>query len=111
MPQLAERFTVIAPDLPGIGDSAIPASGLDMKTAGSRMHALAVSLGIKKAEVVSTSETTCVSSLVYLGGAVDEFLWSVDVRSCGKLSNLGFAANEPLWMRDMRCVQNLLPSF
>jgi len=63
------------------------------------------------AEVVSTSETTCVSSLVYLGGAVDEFLWSVDVRSCGKLPNVGFAANEPLWMRDMRCVQNLLPSF
>ena len=62
-------------------------------------------------EVVSTSETTCVSSLVYLGGAVDEFLWSVDVRSCGKLPNVGFAANEPLWMRDMRCVQNLLPSF
>jgi pimeloyl-ACP methyl ester carboxylesterase len=52
MPKLAERFTVIAPDLPGIGDSAIPANGLDMKTAGSRMHALAVSLGIKKAEVV-----------------------------------------------------------
>jgi hypothetical protein len=48
---------------------------------------------------------------VYLGGAVDDFLWSVDVRSCGKLPNLGFAANEPLWMRDMRCVQNLLPSF
>src|SRR5207245_8962920 len=25
LPRLAERFTVIAPDLPGIGDSAIPA--------------------------------------------------------------------------------------
>src|SRR5713226_632610 len=34
IPLLAERFTVIAPDLPGIGDSAIPANGLDMKTAG-----------------------------------------------------------------------------
>src|SRR5437870_13835695 len=32
IPLLAERFTVIAPDLPGIGDSGIPASGLDMKT-------------------------------------------------------------------------------
>src|SRR5580692_7575145 len=31
MPSLAQRFTVIAPDLPGIGDSAIPADGLDMK--------------------------------------------------------------------------------
>jgi pimeloyl-ACP methyl ester carboxylesterase len=37
---LAQRFTVIAPDLPGIGDSAIPANGLDMKSAAIRMHAL-----------------------------------------------------------------------
>ncbi len=33
IPVLAERFTVIAPDLPGIGDSDIPAAGLDMKSA------------------------------------------------------------------------------
>jgi pimeloyl-ACP methyl ester carboxylesterase len=52
MPVLAERFTVIAPDLPGIGDSAIPADGLDMKTAAIRIHALARSLGIQKARVV-----------------------------------------------------------
>jgi pimeloyl-ACP methyl ester carboxylesterase len=52
MPLLAQRFTVIAPDLPGIGDSAIPANGLDMKTAASRMHALAKSLGVEKASVV-----------------------------------------------------------
>jgi pimeloyl-ACP methyl ester carboxylesterase len=52
IPQLAERFTVIAPDLPGIGDSSIPADGLDMKTAAIRIHALATSLGIKKTSVV-----------------------------------------------------------
>jgi pimeloyl-ACP methyl ester carboxylesterase len=52
MPRLASRFTVIAPDLPGIGDSDIPASGLDMKTAAVRMHALASQLSVKKAEVV-----------------------------------------------------------
>jgi pimeloyl-ACP methyl ester carboxylesterase len=52
IPLLAERFTVIAPDLPGIGDSAIPAQGLDMKTAALRMHALAKSLGVEKARVV-----------------------------------------------------------
>src|ERR1700674_3290385 len=52
MPRLAERFTVIAPDLPGIGDSGIPANGLDMKTAAIRIHALARSLGVQKAEVV-----------------------------------------------------------
>ncbi len=52
MPRLAARFSVIAPDLPGFGDSAIPDSGLDMKTAAARIHALAVSLGIQKARVV-----------------------------------------------------------
>src|SRR5437868_13093080 len=52
IPLLAERFTVIAPDLPGIGDSAIPAEGLDMKTAALRMHALARSFGVPKEEVV-----------------------------------------------------------
>jgi pimeloyl-ACP methyl ester carboxylesterase len=52
MPSLAERFTVIAPDLPGIGDSAIPADGLDMKAAAVRIHALMSSLGFQKAEVV-----------------------------------------------------------
>jgi pimeloyl-ACP methyl ester carboxylesterase len=52
IPPLAEKFTVIAPDLPGIGDSAIPKDGLDMKTAAIRIHALAKSLGVDKARVV-----------------------------------------------------------
>ena len=52
IPLLAERFTVVAPDLPGIGDSAIPSSGLDMKNAATSVHALVRSLGIEKAEVV-----------------------------------------------------------
>jgi pimeloyl-ACP methyl ester carboxylesterase len=52
IPLLAERFTVIAPDLPGIGDSGIPANGLDMKTSAIRIHALARSLGVEKAKVV-----------------------------------------------------------
>ena len=52
LPLLGEKFTVIAPDLPGIGDSAIPADGLDMKSAAIRIHALARSLGVEKARVV-----------------------------------------------------------
>ena len=52
IPLLAEKFTVIAPDLPGIGDSGIPKDGLDMKTAAIRIHALAKSLGMEKARVV-----------------------------------------------------------
>jgi pimeloyl-ACP methyl ester carboxylesterase len=52
IPGLAKRFTVIAPDLPGIGDSDIPGDGLDMKSAAVRIHDLAKSLGVQKAEVV-----------------------------------------------------------
>jgi len=54
IPKLTDKFTVIAPDLPGIGDSAIPKNeaGLDMKTAAIRIHGLAKSLGIGKARVV-----------------------------------------------------------
>src|SRR5580658_4170637 len=52
IPQLAGKFTVIAPDLPGIGDSSIPKDGMDMKTAAIRIHALAKSLHVDKARVV-----------------------------------------------------------
>jgi pimeloyl-ACP methyl ester carboxylesterase len=52
IPKLTDKFTVIAPDLPGIGGSEIPKDGLDMKTAAVRMHALAKFLGITKARVV-----------------------------------------------------------
>ena len=49
---LAPRFTVIAPDLPGIGDSSIPKTGLDMKTSAERVHAAVHSLGFQKVRVV-----------------------------------------------------------
>ncbi len=52
IPLLAAKFTVIAPDLPGIGDSDIPRQGLDMKNAATTIHALAKSLGVEKARVV-----------------------------------------------------------
>src|SRR5207247_9595768 len=47
-----DQFTVPAPDLPGIGDSDIPAHGLDMKSAAISIHDLTKSLGVQKAEVV-----------------------------------------------------------
>jgi len=52
IPILAEKFTVIAPDLPGIGDSEIPKDGLDMKTSAIRIHDLVRQLGVRKSEVV-----------------------------------------------------------
>jgi pimeloyl-ACP methyl ester carboxylesterase len=51
IPTLAEKFTVIAPDLPGIGDSSIP-DKIDMLEAAKKIHALARSLNIDKARVV-----------------------------------------------------------
>src|SRR5437870_528058 len=52
IPLLAETFTVIAPDLPGIGDSSIPADKIDMLSAANRIHGLVRSLGIEKGRVV-----------------------------------------------------------
>ncbi|HKP01827.1 MAG TPA: alpha/beta hydrolase [Chthoniobacterales bacterium] len=51
IPLLAEKFTVIAPDLPGIGDSSIPDKS-DMVDAAKKIHALVRSLKIEKARVV-----------------------------------------------------------
>ncbi|MEV1022986.1 alpha/beta hydrolase [Streptomyces sp. NPDC050264] len=45
MPALAEHYTVIAPDLPGAGQSDAPRSGYDKKTMAADLHALLVSLG------------------------------------------------------------------
>jgi len=52
IPRLASKFTIIAPDLPGIGDSDVPPSGLDMKSAATRIHRLVQALGVEKARVV-----------------------------------------------------------
>ncbi len=51
IPLLAQKFTVIAPDLPGIGDSSIPAK-TGMLIAAQQIHELARSLKIEKARVV-----------------------------------------------------------
>ena len=52
LPVLSKKFTVIAPDLPGIGDSSIPTGTIGMKTAAIQIHDLVRSLGITKARVV-----------------------------------------------------------
>jgi pimeloyl-ACP methyl ester carboxylesterase len=50
-PKLAEKFTVIAPDLPGIGDSSIPGK-IDILDAAKKIHELVVSRKVEKARVV-----------------------------------------------------------
>lgn len=49
---LAPRFTVVAPDLPGIGNSSVPSTGSDMKTAAQRVHDAVHSLGFSRVRVV-----------------------------------------------------------
>jgi pimeloyl-ACP methyl ester carboxylesterase len=52
LPTLAAKFTVIATDLPGIGESSIPSEGIGMKQAAIKIHDLVRSLGIERARVV-----------------------------------------------------------
>ena len=48
LPELSKHFTVIAPDLRGVGESDKPASGYDKKTMASDIHELVKHLGYKK---------------------------------------------------------------
>ena len=52
LPILGAKFTVVAPDLPGIGDSSIPRGEIGMKRAAIMMHELVRLLGIEKARIV-----------------------------------------------------------
>jgi pimeloyl-ACP methyl ester carboxylesterase len=49
--ELAKTRTVIAPDLRGFGQSAKPPGGYDKKSMAQGIHALAVSLGFKRAGI------------------------------------------------------------
>jgi len=51
LPELSKHFTIIAPDLPGLGESGKPASGYDKKTMAADIHALVKHLGYNKANV------------------------------------------------------------
>jgi pimeloyl-ACP methyl ester carboxylesterase len=47
MPSLAKNYTVIAPDLRGLGDSSKPSTGYDGKTVAEDIHQLVTKLGFK----------------------------------------------------------------
>lgn len=52
IPELAERYTVIAPDMRGMGDSSRPDGGYDKKTLAEDIHALVEDLGYTEVAVV-----------------------------------------------------------
>ena len=48
LPELSKHFTVIAPDLPGVGESDKPETGYDKKTVAVHIHDLVNKLGFQK---------------------------------------------------------------
>jgi pimeloyl-ACP methyl ester carboxylesterase len=60
MPALARNYTVIAPDLPGLGDSKLPA-GYDTKTVAAYIHQLVTQLGFDSIFLVGHDMGTLVS--------------------------------------------------
>lgn len=48
IPALAERYTVIAPDMRGLGDSSKPATGYDKRTVAADIYQLVRKLGFEK---------------------------------------------------------------
>jgi pimeloyl-ACP methyl ester carboxylesterase len=53
MPALAQDHTVIAFDLPGLGDSSIPSSGYDKVTTARRIHQAVNRLGYRQVQVLA----------------------------------------------------------
>jgi pimeloyl-ACP methyl ester carboxylesterase len=76
---LAPRFTVIAPDLPGIGASSIPKTGLDMKTSTERVHAAVRALGYSKVRGVGHDIGLMVSDAyaAMYPEEVEKLVWSI----------------------------------
>ncbi len=52
LPELSKHFTVIAPDLRGVGESGKPESGYDKKTMAMDIHELVKELGYQKINLV-----------------------------------------------------------
>lgn len=52
LPLLADRYAVVAPDLPGFGESAIPSGGYDKRTVAAHVRALMHELGHERFHVV-----------------------------------------------------------
>jgi pimeloyl-ACP methyl ester carboxylesterase len=53
MPDLAKQYTVIAPDLRGLGESSVPEKGYDCKTVAEDIHRLCQKLGHNRVAVVA----------------------------------------------------------
>lgn len=71
MPTLAEKYTVIAPDMRGYGDSDKPAEGYDGRTLAEDFKALMQHLGFNKTAIVS-HDMGAPPALIYAGAYPNE---------------------------------------
>ncbi|ARV57816.1 hypothetical protein BZZ01_03470 [Nostocales cyanobacterium HT-58-2] len=85
MPALAEKYTVIAPDLRGMGDSSKPSAGYDKRTVAEDIH-----------------------QLVHLLGFQQTFLIGHDI---GAMVAYAYAAAYPHHVRRLVFAESLLPGF
>jgi pimeloyl-ACP methyl ester carboxylesterase len=53
MPELARHHTVVALDLPGLGDSTVPANGFDKDTIARRLHQAVSRLGLHDVDILA----------------------------------------------------------
>lgn len=85
IPVLAARYTVIAPDMRGYGDSERPAGGYDKVTVATDLHELVRSLGFGRIHLVAQD----------MGGPV----------------GFAYAASFPADVRDFAFIESAVPGF
>jgi pimeloyl-ACP methyl ester carboxylesterase len=85
IPVLASRFTVVAPDMRGYGDSERPAAGYDKVTVATDLHELMRSLGFGRVHLVVQD----------MGGPV----------------GFAYAASFPVDVRDFVFIESAVPGF
>lgn len=73
MPALAEKYTVIAPDMRGYGDSDKPDSGYDARTLAEDFRQLIAQLGFKQI-YIAAHDMGAPPALIYAGEHPDEVL-------------------------------------
>ncbi len=71
MPTLAQKYTVIAPDMRGYGDSDKPQSGYDARTLAEDFHELTEHLGLRQIHLVA-HDMGAPPALLYAGTYPDE---------------------------------------
>lgn len=67
MPELAKKYTVIAPDMRGYGDSEKPEQGYDTKTLAEDFRMLVQKLGFKEKIIIIAHDMGAPPALIYAG--------------------------------------------